>query len=249
VSYRFNERLFAAGSTGSGKSELINLLFSRVRCQRVLVDTKPEFWIPDVEPTRSIAELDWRQPVIHYQDATGDLDEYDELFCQALGRRNVVVCCHELADLCDDQPNRTPKYVRAYIRKGNIRGCGLLGASLRPVGMPRVSRTEAQHVIVFNPRVDEDDRKVLAKMTERPLADLDAALERAYQLGDEHSFAWFDRPGRTLRVSGPLPDHIRAQIIVQRAVDLNRPARRATNGSEGGPHDETQTASADRPAA
>lgn len=217
---RWHERVFIAGFTGSGKSEVLNLIFSRLRCQRLLLDTKPEFQIPGVEPVSSLEEINWRAPIIHYQDAAGDLDEYDALFHRAHQQRNIVVCVHELADLCDDQPARTPKWVRAYIRKGNIRGNGLLGASQRPVGMPRVGRTEAQHVMAMNPPVDVEDRKVIAAMMQRPLGELDQALERAHQLGGDHSWVWFDRAERKLRISPPLPEHIRKQIIVRRAVNL-----------------------------
>lgn len=216
-----------------------------MRCQRLLVDTKPEFEIPGVEPTRSLGELDWRAPMIHYQDQTNDLDEYNELFEQALRRRNLLVCVHELADLCDDQPNRTPKWVRAYIRKGNIRGNGLLGASQRPVGMPRVARTEAQHIVCFNPRVDEEDRKIMARMAERPLEQLDEALDRAHQLGERHSFVIFTKAERNLRVSGPLPDFVRERIIVRRAVDL--PGRKeVSDGAQGGEEQQEQTVDPDR---
>jgi hypothetical protein len=219
--YRWHERLFVAGYTGSGKSEILNLYFSQLRCQRLLVDTKPEFEIPGVQPTRSLDELDWRAPIIHYQDASGDLDEYDRLFYAAHHRRNLVVCVHELADLCEDQPNKTPKWVRAYIRKGNIRGNGLLAASQRPVGMPRIARTEAQHVIATNPPVDEEDRKIVAKMTQRSLQDFDEALGHARGLGDQYSWACFSRGDNQLRISGPLPEHVRGGIIVRRAINLS----------------------------
>jgi len=217
---RWHERVFVAGYTGCGKSELLNLMFSRVRAQRLLVDTKPEFEIPGVPVARSLEEIDWRAPIIHYQDASGDLDEYDRLFWRAHQQRNIVACVHELADLCEDQPNKTPKWVRAYIRKGNIRGNGLLAASQRPVGMPRVGRSEAQHVFSFNPPVDIEDRKIIAAMTQRPLEELDQALERASGLSAEHSFVWFDRGGRTLKLSPALPEHVRTGIIVKRSINL-----------------------------
>lgn len=221
---RWHERVFVAGYTGSGKSELINHLFSRMRCQRLLVDTKPEFTIPGVEPTRSIDALDWSAPIIHYQDRSNDLDEYDELFYHALKRRHLVVAVHELADLCDDQPNRAPKWVKAYLRKGNARGCGLLGASQRPVCMPRVSRTEAQHVVSFNPPVDVEDRKIMAALMQTTLERHDQALEQARRLTPDpeglHTFAWYDRQSRNLAISGPIPDRVRARIMVHRAVDL-----------------------------
>jgi len=37
---RYHERAFFAGPTESGKSELLNFVFSGFRCQRLLYDTK-----------------------------------------------------------------------------------------------------------------------------------------------------------------------------------------------------------------
>ena len=60
---RFNDRVLALGSTGSGKSELLNVLFSRMRggAQRLLVDTKREFAIEGVNLVLELLD----QPVFH----------------------------------------------------------------------------------------------------------------------------------------------------------------------------------------
>jgi hypothetical protein len=102
--------------------------------------------------------------------------------------------------------------------------------------MPRVGRTEAGHVMATNPPVDVEDRKVIAAMMQRPLDELDAALEAAYQLGGDYSFVWFDREARTLRISGPLPEHVRARIIVRRTVNLSS-EREAPAGDQDAPAD------------
>ncbi len=214
---RWHQRVFVAGYTGSGKSGVLNYLFSQLHNQRLLLDTKPEFTIPGVEPTHAVEDIDWRAPMIHYVDAHGDLDEYDRLFHACMSRRNLTVCVHELADLCDDQPNRTPKYVRAWLRKGNIFGNGMLAASQRPVGMPRQARTEAQHIIAMVPALDDEDHKIVAKLAQMPADALYDWIDRAAALSPDgrHSFVWVDRDARCVRMSPPLPEHLRRRCVVQ----------------------------------
>jgi len=232
VPIRWHDRVFVTGQSSSGKSEVLNYLFSRVRPQKILLDTKGEFAIDDekgraIRPTRRTKDIDWEQRVIHFQELAGDLDQYDELSWEIMQRRNIVVCCHELADLCDDQPNRTPKWVRQHIRKGNVFGNGWLSGSQRPVGMPRQARTEAQHVIHMVPSLDVDDHKIVAPMMRLNDYELHKHLDEAAALAQtgEFSFVWFDRRNRHSGASGlslwpPLPDDRRRAIIVRRTADV-----------------------------
>lgn len=231
---RWHERVFVAGSTGSGKSEILNYLFSRVRCQKILLDTKGEFAIDGVPIARRADEIDWREPVIHFQDTDGDLDEYDRLAYDVLHRRNVVTCVHELADLCDDQPNRTPKWVKGLLRKGNIFGNGMLAGSQRPVGMPRQARSEAQHVIQMVPELDPADHPIVAKMMGLDEYVLRQHIGHAQQLSTtgEYSWVWFDQPARHVTVWPPLPDAQRGEIIVRRTANLRAEVERGTRENE-----------------
>jgi hypothetical protein len=223
---RWHDRVFVAGSTGSGKSELLNYLFSGLRNQKLLLDTKPEFHIEGVPPVSRPGDIDWDAPIIHYRDLAARLEDYDEIFYEAHHRRNFTICCHEFADLCADEPSRTPEWVRKSLRKGNIFGNGLFGGTQRPVGMPRQTRTEAQHVIHLVPPLDPEDEKVVAKMMGGlSIHELARQLEEARHASPdpEGRFAalWYDRRARATRILPPLPDHVRAQIIVRRTVDLD----------------------------
>jgi hypothetical protein len=217
----WHDRVFVSGFTGSGKSGLVNHLFGGLRNQRLLLDTKPEFSIAGVEPVTAVEAIDWRAPVVHFIEADQDLDVIDRLFYVAGKRRNLTICVHELADLCDDQPSRTPKYVRRWLRVGNIFGNGLIGASQRPVGMPRQARTEAQHVFSMVPALDDEDHAIVAKLAQVPRAELYDMLAEAAQLSPNgrHSFVWIDRVAGKVRLCEPLPDHVRRRGIVrQRAL-------------------------------
>lgn len=227
---RWHDRVFVVGYTGSGKSEVLNLLFSGLRNQKLLLDTKPEFTIPDVTPVSRVEDIDWSAPVIHYRDLTGDLDEYDRLFFETHHRRNFTVCCHEVADLCEDQPNKAPKWVRMSLRKGNVFGNGQLLGTQRPVGMPRQCRTEAQHVIHMVPALDPDDEDIVAKMMKISTRELHDLIEQAVKLSPTGQFSavWYDRRAGATVLVPPLPEQTRARILVRRAVDLDSSVRHET---------------------
>jgi hypothetical protein len=217
----FHDRVFVAGQTRSGKSELLNVLFSMLNGQRLLLDTKPEFAIADVEPVSDPAAIDWGQQTIHYvPTATGGPAEIDELFKACHHRRRLTVCCHELADLCDFQPNRTPAWLNAYISKGGALGNGFYCGSQRPVQVPTRALTEAQHVFHVVPRLTRrsDVQAVAEPMGLEPdeLAGELAATEREY---GRHSFLWWDVRAQQLTKWAPLPDDLRARNIVERTID------------------------------
>ena len=222
---RWHDRVFVVGYTGSGKSEILNYLFSGLRNQKLLLDTKPEFHIEGVQPVSRVEDIDFTQPIIHYRDLAGDLDAYDDLFYECHHRRNFTICCHELADLCEDQPNKVPKWVRMSLRKGNVFGNGILAGSQRPVGMPRQARTESQHAIHMTPALDPEDEEIVAKMMKMPVDELHRLLEEAAATSSdpEGRFAavWHDRRVGETKILPPLPPEVRAQIIVRRSVDLD----------------------------
>ncbi|MFL5910776.1 MAG: hypothetical protein ACJ768_09450 [Gaiellaceae bacterium] len=226
----YQDRVLVLASTGGGKSTLLNVLFSTAyRCQRFLLDTKDEWRIDGVPPVTKLADIDWTQPVIHYVDDTGTKDDHDRLFKTLLARRQgrvpgpkrygLVVCVHELADLCGDNPGSTPVNVSGYLRKGRAHGQGLLGASQRPVNLPKAAKTEAQHYFVMAGELDADDRQVIAKALRLTESQLDAELERARALAPDPSLAdyaylWYDRPARRLTAWPPLPPHMLARSFV-----------------------------------
>lgn len=219
---RFDDRVLLVGDTGSGKSELLNHLHTIPRTQKLLIDTKAEFSVPGVEPARRPEQIDWRQPFIHFVDEAGDLDDYDEVFRQVMQRkRPLSICVHELGDLCGDQPGRTPRWVGATYRKGRSWGIGILGGTQRPVNMPKIARTTAQHVMAFRvPELDVEDRDLVGRMMGlRPLDRFDAELDKLAELAPpegEYAYLWWDQRARRLRRGPPLPAQLRARIPVRR---------------------------------
>jgi hypothetical protein len=225
--FSYNDRLYALGYSTSGKSEVLNVIFSGLRCQRLLIDNKPEFAIPELEPVHHPDSIDWTAPLIHYQPAPGsDASQYEEIFAEAFTRRGLVVCVHELGALVDYNANRAGRYLISYMSQGARLGLGLLAGTQRPVWVPTAGTSEAKHVLVFTPQLARRDDNAAAAdaispVDGQPVA-TDDLLSELTQLHADHgpwSFLWKHRDTGTLTAFPPLPESIRAQSIVKRLED------------------------------
>lgn len=214
----YNDRVLVLGQTGSGKSELLNHLFTALKCQRVLLDTKGGEWaVPGVEPARAVEEIDWTQPIIHFITQTDDPMEVDGIFEVARRRRHLSICVHEMCDLCNYSAQKTPPNVSAYLSKGRAHGLGLMGGSQRPVEMPVRGRSEVQHVFIVVPRLGREDVNAEAGLGIGIGAkELGALVDQVDAEHGEHSFIWFRKGARGYTVCKPLPEQLRAKTIVQR---------------------------------
>jgi energy-coupling factor transporter ATP-binding protein EcfA2 len=236
---RYNDRALIIGATGSGKSELINLLLAGTRCQRVLIDTKDEFALPGVEPVSDAAAIDWQQRTVHYRPPpTAGVDAFDELFRRLYARRNVVVAVHELGDVCEFQPNRTPAWFNAYLSKGRARGLGMLAGTQRPVQIPTRARSESDHVFMVGERLlIADDHKAVADAMGQNPRELAELIDRTQErLGGEpddqgrtHAFVGFTRAQRKLTAYPPIPPEHRRVIDVERTLAIDNDRKAATS--------------------
>lgn len=223
--FSYNDRLYALALTRSGKSELLNVIFSGLACQRLLLDPKPEFSIPGHEPVSTPDEIDWTAPLIHYKPAPGsDCAQYEQIFAQAFTRRGLTICAHELAALVDYQPNRAGRYMISYCAQGGALGLGLLAGTTRPKLVPTAAIAEATHVICLPPQLArrEDTQaaaEALSPVGDLPLTGDDLAGELAHL--PRYGFLWKDRrqEGAPLHSFPPLPEAVRRLSIVQRTED------------------------------
>jgi hypothetical protein len=213
---KYHDRQLALGFTGRGKSELLNVLFAGVRCQKLLLDSKNEFAIDGVTPARNADELDWRQPILHYIPTEGRPAEYDELFRACFTRRHLVVCVHELSDVCEYQASRTPPAFDRYVSQGRAHGLGLLAGSQRPRNIPVRARTESEHVYVFPPSLSPEDHDEVARILGRRPDELRQVLDGLLEELGDYSYLHFDRAARELTALPPLPEHLRARSAVSR---------------------------------
>lgn len=219
---RFDQRVLVLGSTGSGKSELLNVLFSRMAggAQRALIDTKHEFAIDGASvATGDPDAIDWRSAIVHYRDGGGGPKEMQRLFTALHQRRRLVTCVHELSDVCDYHAGRTPPAFNSYVSKGRALGQGLLAGSQRPFEVPSRAKSEADHVFVFVPRFPlEQDHKAAAQAINMTPDALARALDQALGELGPHSFIHFDRAGGRTVICEPLSTAERSGIIVSRPV-------------------------------
>jgi energy-coupling factor transporter ATP-binding protein EcfA2 len=217
----FNDRVLVLGSTGSGKSELLNALFTDMHggAQRILVDTKSEFAIPDVPVSTTVDAIDWRRPVVHYQTARNDLEEIERLFEACYARRRLVVCVHELSDVCNFSAGRTPPSFDNYVSKGRALGLGLLAGSQRPFEVPSRAKSEADHVIVFAKGFTlEQDVKAAGQAIGVDPKTFPAQLAQVRDQLGEYAFVHLDRRAGTIEAVPPLHPAARAAIMVARPV-------------------------------
>jgi energy-coupling factor transporter ATP-binding protein EcfA2 len=245
---RYNDRVLVLGSTGSGKSEVLNYLLARLRNQRLVLDTKDEFAIPGAEPVRNVHSIDWEaERTIHFQTAP-DADPsctsksrpkvwcgrcFDCVFASSYYQRNLTVCVHELGDVCEFNAGRTPRWFNAYISKGRARGDGLYMGSQRPMSVPTRALGESEHVFMVGDRflVPQDHQKVAEAMGQNPNR-LAALIDKTQaELGGEpdengrtHAFLWFNRRRRTVTACPPLPPEHRAAIDVGRTLEVDAPS-------------------------
>lgn len=215
----YNERAAVIGKTRSGKSELLNVQFSALACQRVLIDTKDEFAIDGVEPVSDPAAIDWDERTIHYVDSGGGAEEFDELFAALGRRRRIVVCVHELADLCEHRPGKTGRWVSGYFTKGGAHGRGALCGTQRPVNVPPVALTEADHMFYVVPRLAKrSDHQALADALDLNADELAGELTTLHREKGPHSYLWWNRREQQLTAWDPLPEQLRARNIVARTT-------------------------------
>lgn len=230
--FRFNDRALIIGATGSGKSELINVLLAGVRCQRLVIDSKHEFELPEVEPAYSVGAIDWRQRTILFRPAPDAARKvWDDVFRAAYSRPNaLVVAVHELGDVCDFQPSSTPTWFNAYLSKGRSRSKGLLAGTQRPVQIPKRALTESDHVYMVGERLMwAPDHDAVAQAMGRNPRELAQLIDRVQeQLGGEpdpqgrtHAYIGFTRARREVKAYPPLPAGHRARIDVGRSFAID----------------------------
>ena len=216
----YNGRSLAVGQTGSGKSELLNVQFSAMRCQRVLYDSKHEFTIPGVAPADSVTAIDWREPIVHFRPGEDTRGDAQALFSAAFDRPGaLVVCVHELGDLCDYNANGAPSAVRRYLVQGRARGKGLLGGTQRPVGLPKQGYTESGDFFIFVPRLSDVDHVTIAREIGVPPDAFGQHIDEVHRVQGDHAFLRFSRRTRQLTICPPLPGHVRKRSIVNRTHD------------------------------
>lgn len=220
-------KAFLAGMNGSGKSELLNWLWSQLAVRRVLVDSKREWSLAGVAPVdlRSVdndeaggfpaarAEvdaIDWDQPIIHVRHAAlgnpGSRGQLSALFAKIHRLPGPVsTAIHEAVKV--SSAAWCPPGLREELTSGASREHGVLAASQRPRHVAKELLTEAQHVFLFPP-LDVDDLKEARRGT--PFLSVEQAIAWTANV-PAFGYLWADRQARAVAIGDPLPNDLRLQ--------------------------------------
>lgn len=203
---RFSDRVLMVGKTKSGKTTLAmhmcREMYGHVRVFHF--DPKRRLEVPGVVPVRSIHDVDWDAPIVHYVPARLDEDEYEEAFTGLWESPEVERVLH--LDECagPTSQNRCPQGLLLWIQQGDQMGRGLLACSQRPVAIAAPLRTESEHVIIFVPPTTKRDLTTLGGdigFEEQQLRD-----ELQWLADNEglYSHLWYCRETHELRPCAPL---------------------------------------------
>jgi hypothetical protein len=195
-----DERIFAAGHTGTGKSYLARYVLGGAE-RLVVMDPKgsteirkwrlPE-WGPEARDRLRYG--DPLQAVVHAPaaaDSEGKLEFWNEIYWECWNAGNVMVYTDEVY-LLRGQRGAYPHFLAELYTSGRERGVGAWAASQRPAWIPVVLMSEVEHVFAFR-MLREDDRISLARNTHPAVA-----AEIPWQ--DAHGF-WY------WRINRPAPEY------------------------------------------
>ena len=163
-----NDRVFVCGKTGSGKTTLVKYLLATAK-RLIVIDGKDgirDKWnLEDYKANREnknriINNEDFRFRLINnYEDIievlnlvydTGNIDD----------TRPVIIYIDEIVATIPN-PKKVPQIFIDLLQRGRSRKIGVWGNTQRPVNVPKVFISEAEHIFLFTLNL-EDDRKAVA---------------------------------------------------------------------------------------
>ncbi|GAC1304799.1 MAG: hypothetical protein NVSMB19_15880 [Vulcanimicrobiaceae bacterium] len=181
-----NSRTIITGPTGCGKTELAKELLRGIGADArtparnvVVVDAKHLFSWGDpherysriattygalVQQLVEIEETGLHEPIIYRPIDPTDYPANDLVARLALARRHTMLYYDELSLTAGSGDPRytSPQWARAMVT-GRQLGVGVMNSTQRPVGIPKIARTEADHRFTFYLR-DHDDRETVDRI-------------------------------------------------------------------------------------
>lgn len=182
ISLSTNERVFICGKTGSGKSYLARYLTRNIK-RLVVLDGKGTLGTPEWNLTDWSDNIDLKDPSAEFRlravpGLKVDLTDYwDTILEKCLRAGNVTVYIDELYAVVPPNKAASPTLFACYTR-GREFGLGMWASTQRPVWIPLVSLSEAEHFFVFRLQLWEDKQRLAAFMGEGVLG----------AVTDEHGF-------------------------------------------------------------
>jgi energy-coupling factor transporter ATP-binding protein EcfA2 len=182
ISLTTNERLFITGKTGSGKTFLARHLTQKVK-RLVVLDGKGTLSGPDWNLEKWSDGLDRLNNgedvrLRAVPDIKTDLSDYwDAILETSLRAGNVTIYIDELYAVVPPNKTASPVLFACYTR-GREFGVGMWASTQRPVWIPLVAMSEAEHFFMFRLQLMEDKSRLAAFMGQEVLE----------QINDPHGF-------------------------------------------------------------
>lgn len=158
------DRVAFIGQTGSGKTTLARWLLQS-RTYVVLLDVKGTISWPGytlVKSLRAAEKLDPDEaPRIIYRPTYDELEDWsvlDRFFRWCYERGNCTVYIDETMGICNG--DSFPRWYGACLTRGRESGVEVWSATQRPLRIPQVTLSEAEHVYTFRLRMPQDRARV-----------------------------------------------------------------------------------------
>lgn len=168
-----NERVCIAGKTGSGKTYLARYLTRRLS-RLVVIDSKGSLGDWNLDPWSGKTEADLRSGRKVRARVLDDLrrepeEQYADLASIILRSGSVTVYIDELYAVVPPG-SRPPPPLNALWTRGREYGIGVWASTQRPVWVPLVALSEAEHFFMFRLTLNDDRRRMAEFMTEEVLS-------------------------------------------------------------------------------
>lgn len=155
ITIKENERVLIVGKTGSGKTYLSRLLLSHVQ-RLIVVDSK--FRLDDWSST-IVEKLPVQLPArFRYVLRSDDLDQVGD---QLASFEDYYLYIDELYAVFPSPAKMLPAW-RSLWTRGREAGIGIWAGVQRPVSIPLVTLSEAEHYFVFRLNLREDRDRMSA---------------------------------------------------------------------------------------
>jgi hypothetical protein len=166
MNIKSDERVFVAGMTGSGKSFLSQTLLMKTR-SLIVVDSKNSMnnWNLQEITVENVEKFQRGEPM---RLRVVDNDDAYTLMEIAYKRGNCTVYFDETTAVIPN-PRKYPKIITDIWTRGrsiNVRGWAV---TQRPVDIPKILLTEANHVFLFRLNSIDDRRRMASQMGEQVL--------------------------------------------------------------------------------
>jgi len=172
IAPRLNQRALVVGQTGSGKSFLADRLVQIHAAQgKYIVAHDGKDKLPEESPffrtfdrftTLDDATRSRSRRILYAPNRAeeGDEEKQNAFFEWIYRRRNTTLYVDEVG--CVTYGTRIPDSYRAILTRGRQLGLACISGSQRPMDIPQLLLSEAEHYYVFRLQLPQDRKKVKA---------------------------------------------------------------------------------------